>query len=84
MELVKVKDKYQITIPEDIRKKVHCKIGELLSVALHGNEIVLKPMVVEEKYSEDELNTLEKLFKSPHNRGKMMSAGKFKKHQEKL
>ena len=84
MSLIKVKDKYQITIPENIRKKVHCEIGELLSVTLHGNEIVLKPMVVEEKYSESELNTLEKLFKSPRNRGKMMSAMEFKKHQEKL
>lgn len=63
---------------------MHCEIGELLSVTLHGNEIALKPMAVEEKYSEDELNILEELFKSPRNRGKMMNACKFKKCQEKL
>lgn len=84
MNLVKVKDKYQVTIPEDIREKLHCEVGELLSVTLHGNEIVLKPMVIEEKYSEQELDTLERLFKSPRNRGKIMSADEFKKHQEKL
>jgi len=38
-------------------------------------KIVLKP---------DKLNTLEKVFKSPRNRGRIMSADEFKKHQEKL
>jgi len=84
MSLVKIKDKYQVTIPEDVRKKIHCEVGELLSITLHGDEIVLKPMVVEEKYSEEEIDTLEKVFKSPHNRGRIMSADEFKKHQEKL
>lgn len=84
MNLVKVKDKYQVTIPEDIREKLHCEVGELLSVTLHGNEIVLKPMAIEEKYSEEEIDALERLFKSPRNRGKIMSADEFKKHQEKL
>lgn len=84
MNLVKIKDKYQITIPEYIRKRMHCEVGELLNVSLHGDEIVLKPMTVEEKYSENELNTLERIFKSPHNRSRIMSADEFKKHQEKL
>ena len=84
MNLVKIKDKYQITIPEDIRKKVHYEVGELLNISLHGDEIVLKPMIVEEKYSENEINALERIFKSPHNRSKIMSADEFKKHQEKL
>ena len=84
MNLVKIKDKYQITIPEDIRKKAHCEVGELLDISLHGDEIVLKPMTIEEKYSENELDALEKIFKSPHNRSKIMSAGEFKKYQEKL
>ncbi|MCK4401949.1 AbrB/MazE/SpoVT family DNA-binding domain-containing protein [bacterium] len=84
MNLVKVRDKYQITIPEYVRKKTHCEVGELLNISLHGNEIVLKPMTVEEKYSENEINALEKIFKSSHNRSRIMSAGEFKKHQEKL
>lgn len=84
MNIVKIRDKYQITIPEDIREKIYCKVGELLSVTLHGNEIVLKPMVVDEKYSNEELTKLEKIFKSSCNRGKVMSSMEFKKHQEKL
>ncbi len=84
MNLVKIKDKYQVTIPEDIRKKTHCEVGELLNISLHGDEIVLKPMTVEEKYSENEINALEKIFKSPHNRGRIMNASEFKRHQEKL
>ena len=84
MNLVKIKDKYQVTIPESVREKLHFEVGELLSVTLRGNEIVLKPIVIEEKYSEEELNTLERLFKTPRNRGKIMSAGQFKKYQEAL
>ena len=84
MNLVKIRDKYQITIPENVRKKLHCEVGGLLSISLRGSEIVLKPMAIEEKYSEEELNTLERLFKNARNRGRIMSADEFKKHQEKL
>lgn len=84
MSLVKVKDKYQVTIPENIRNKIHCEIGELLDVSVKGSAIVLKPMVVEERYSDDELEALEKAFKSPRNRGKIMTADEFKKYQESL
>lgn len=84
MNLVKIKDKYQITLPEKIREKLHCEVGELLSVTLHKTEIVLKPVTIEEKYSEEDIDALERLFKHPRNRGRVMSADEFKKRQEKL
>ena len=84
MNLVKIKNKYQVTIPGDLRKKQHFEVGELLSVTLRGNEIVYKPVAIEEKYSKEELDTLERLFKSSHNRGKIMSADTFKKYQQVL
>lgn len=36
---VKVKQKYQVTIPEDIRQKVHLKVGERVEVVARGKEI---------------------------------------------
>lgn len=57
MPLVKVKEKYQVTIPSTIRKKLPLKVGDILEVSLKHNEIVLKPQVVL-----DRAEALEKLF----------------------
>jgi AbrB family looped-hinge helix DNA binding protein len=42
---VKVRQKYQVTIPEDVRSKISLKIGERVEVIARGNEIVIRPIV---------------------------------------
>jgi antitoxin MazE len=42
---VKVREKYQITIPEDVRNKIPLKVGERVEVAVLGGEIVIRPIV---------------------------------------
>lgn len=42
---VKVREKYQVTIPEDVRKKVPLKIGDRVEVVPRGNEIVIRPII---------------------------------------
>jgi len=42
---VKVRQKYQITIPEDVRKKIPLSIGERVEVIAKGNEILIRPVV---------------------------------------
>jgi antitoxin MazE len=42
---VKVREKYQVTIPEDIRGKIPLKVGERVEVTTRGNEIVIRPIV---------------------------------------
>jgi antitoxin MazE len=42
---VKVREKYQVTIPEDVRKKVPLKIGDRVEVVSRGNEIVIRPII---------------------------------------
>ena len=42
---VKVREKYQVTIPEDVRGKVPLKVGERVLVIARGGEIVIRPMV---------------------------------------
>jgi AbrB family looped-hinge helix DNA binding protein len=42
---VKVREKYQVTIPEDIRGKIPLKVGERVEVTARGNEIVIRPIV---------------------------------------
>jgi len=49
MSLVKVKEKYQVTIPSDIRDKLDLKVGDMLEVELENDQIILKPKIVVDK-----------------------------------
>ena len=46
MPLVKVKDKFQVTIPANIRKAIELGIGDLLEAELHEEGILLIPKTV--------------------------------------
>lgn len=42
---VKVREKYQVTIPEDVREKIPLKVGERVEVLAREGEIVIRPVV---------------------------------------
>ncbi len=42
---VKVREKYQVTIPEEVRGKIPLKVGERVEVIARGTEIVIRPIV---------------------------------------
>ncbi|MCL4492587.1 MAG: AbrB/MazE/SpoVT family DNA-binding domain-containing protein [Nitrospirae bacterium] len=42
---VKVREKYQVTIPEDVREKVPLKVGERVEVTVRDGEIVIRPVM---------------------------------------
>ncbi len=42
---VKVREKYQVTIPEEVRGKIPLKVGERVEVIARGSEIVIRPIV---------------------------------------
>jgi len=42
---VKVREKYQITIPEDVRAKIPLQVGERVEVVAHGGSIVIRPII---------------------------------------
>jgi len=42
-EVVKIKRKYNVTIPKKVRKRLEVKVGQLVQVSLDGDTIVLKP-----------------------------------------
>ena len=44
MPLIKVKQNYQITIPNSLRKKMHIAIGDYMEVEKQDGEILLKPV----------------------------------------
>ena len=43
MPLVKVKEKFQITLPAELREVLHLAVGDLLEATIQGQTIVLKP-----------------------------------------
>ena len=43
MSLIKVKTKYQVTLPTAVREKVGLEVGDLLEVRVKGNKITLTP-----------------------------------------
>lgn len=42
---VKIREKYQVTIPEDIRTEIPLKVGERVQVFVRNGEIVIRPVV---------------------------------------
>ena len=46
MPLVKVKEKFQITLPAEIREKLDLAVGDMLEATIHGQTIVLQPTAV--------------------------------------
>ena len=49
MSLITVKKKYQIVIPEEVRKKIKVEIGDTLDVEEENGVVVLKPVTVIDK-----------------------------------
>ncbi len=43
MSLVKIKTKFQVTLPTSIREKVDLHVGDLLEADVEGNRITLTP-----------------------------------------
>ena len=42
---VKVREKYQVTIPENIRTEIPLRVGERVEVFARNGEIVIRPVV---------------------------------------
>jgi AbrB family looped-hinge helix DNA binding protein len=42
---VKLRDKYQVTIPEAVRAKIPLSVGERVEVSAEGDKIVIRPLL---------------------------------------
>jgi len=46
MPHVKIKDKFQVTIPVEIRERLNMQVGDFLEMEVQGNHVVIKPQMV--------------------------------------
>lgn len=46
MPLVRVKEKFQVTIPTELREALHLAVGDILEATVEEETIVLKPKAV--------------------------------------
>lgn len=49
MPLVRVKDKYQVTLPASLRRQANVEIGDVLEAEVKAGKITLTPKVVVER-----------------------------------
>lgn len=85
MEIVKLKAKNQLTIPNRIVKRLHLKLNELFSVDVQGNFIKLTPVQMEPRYTADELAAIDKIVAKEKPKGKVLKAGaEFSDYVKKL
>ncbi len=64
MALVKVKEKYQVTLPTEVRKKADLAVGDILEAKVQGKKITLAPkVVVNRKFIEKRLAEAEEDIK---------------------
>jgi|SRR5581483_11533577 len=50
MPLVRVKQKFQVTIPDRVRKQAGLEVGDFLEATAKGNVITLKPKAVIDRH----------------------------------
>ncbi len=68
MPLVKIKEKYQVTLPARIRQRLDLKVGDLLEVDLKDQHIILKPKAVVDR--DQAWEQLRAVLRTVHNQNK--------------
>ncbi len=74
MILSKVLSKYQITLPKEAVRALHIRKGSFLKCRIDKGGVSFVPVVVEEAYSEEQLQKFEKLCHDPRNAGRKFSS----------
>ena len=68
MPLVRVKEKYQVTIPAEVRRRLGLKVGDYLEVETQGTAIILKPKAVVDREREEAWRRLRELLERVHRK----------------
>lgn len=75
MTITKLKQKNQVTIPQEIVRRLRLKEHELLAVNVEGNYIKLTPVKVEPRYTPQELKAIDRIVEKEKGSAKVFKAG---------
>ena len=75
MTITKLKQKNQVTIPQEIVKRLRLKEQELFIVGVEGNYIKLTPVKIEPRYAAQELKALDHIVEKEKGKAKVLKAG---------
>ena len=76
MTITKLKAKNQLTIPNEIVKRLHLKMNELFAVDVENNYIRLMPVEIEPRYSAEELSAIDRIVAQEKGKAKVLRPGK--------
>lgn len=85
MNIVKLKTKNQVTIPQELVKRMHLGPQAIFSVDIEDNYIKLVPVEIEPLYSEGELAAIDAIVDREKTKAKVVKPGKeFSKYIQDL
>jgi len=76
MNIVKLKTKNQVTIPQDLVKRMHLKANALFKVDIEGNYIKLLPVDIEPLYTKEECASMDNICVCEKPQAKVLKSGK--------
>lgn len=76
MTITKLKSKNQLTIPNEIVKRLHLRPNELFAVDVEKNFIKLIPIEVHPRYTAKELKAIDNIIEKEKGKEKVLRAGK--------
>lgn len=76
MTIARLKAKNQITLPQSVIDRLKLRRNEFLQVDVTSNYVRLIPVMIEPRYTPDELTAIDRLVDSQRSKAKTLKAGK--------
>ena len=76
MLLRRIKSKNQLTIPNELMKKLDLTQNDIVEFSLEENFINVTPVQVESRYTPEELKAMDDIVEKEKKAGKRLKAGK--------
>lgn len=75
MTITRLKEKNQVTLPKSIVDRLRLTKNELFQVNIEKNYIILLPIEMKPKYSEKDLEKIDKVVEKGKKKAKIVKAG---------
>src|SRR3989338_146362 len=76
MQTLKFQSKGQLTLPKQVSVQFHLAKGDVLKCEIKGSHIILTPVDLEERYSEQDLQAIDKIVESGKGKGAALTSDK--------